>query len=274
MGKLPRKYLIRRVVLGLIVLALLAFVIWIALKIGSGIAGCVSGQGGSSAVSGSSDTSASESESASEPSVEEQWLAAESATSPSAWNLILVNDENRKDETYTPPLTAFEDTEYRVHPGICAPLTALIDAADNDGVILVIDSSYRGYDVQKQVYDNKVQELENEGYNQWDAPVRAGWEVPYPGESEHLTGLAVDLKPRYEEFTFDDSFAETKTGKWLAEHCYEYGFIIRYPKGHEEHTGFAYEPWHLRYVGKDAAAAIQQKGICFEEYLGKPLSAQ
>ena len=100
MGKLPRKYLIRRVVLGLIVLALLAFVIWIALKIGSGIAGCVSGQGSSSAVSGSSDTSASESESASEPSVEEQWLAAESATSPSAWNLILVNDENRKDETY------------------------------------------------------------------------------------------------------------------------------------------------------------------------------
>lgn len=272
MKKLPRKYLIRRIVLGVTVLLLLAFLIWVIVKLVGGVAGCIAGLGASSSESGSD--ASSESESSSSLSVEEQWLAKESATDPRAWNLILVNDENRKDETYEPELVAFEDTEFRLHPGVCASLTELIDAADHDGVILVIDSSYRGYDTQKEVYDAKVSELEAEGYNQWDAPVRAGWEVPYPGESEHLTGLAVDLKPRYEEYTFDDSFAETKTGQWLAEHCYEYGFVIRYPEGHESHTGFSYEPWHLRYVGKEVAKTIHDKDICLEEYLGKSLDIQ
>ena len=275
MEKLPRKYLIRRIALGLLVLEILVLLIWAAVKIAGGAAGFISGLGESSSGSSSgSSGSGSDSDSGSESqlSVEEQWLAAESATDPKAWNLILVNEANQKDETFVPPLTAFEDTDYRLHPGVCAPLTALIDAAEDDGVILVIDSSYRGYDTQKEVYDAKVDEILAQGYNQWDAPVRASWEVPYPGESEHLTGRAVDLKPRYEEFSFDESFAETKTGKWLAENCTDYGFIIRYPEGHESHTGFVYEPWHLRYVGKEAAAAIARKDFCLEEYLGKPLN--
>ena len=67
--------------------------------------------------------------------------------------------------------------------------------------------------------------------------------------------------------SLDESFGLTAEGKWLAEHCWEYGFIIRYPKGKEAITGYMYEPWHVRYLGKEIAAKVHKSGLCLEEYL-------
>lgn len=68
--------------------------------------------------------------------------------------------------------------------------------------------------------------------------------------------------------TIDDSFADTPEAEWLAENCYKYGFIIRYPKGKEDITGYKYEPWHIRYLGTEKAADVYKSGLTLEEYLG------
>ena len=87
-----------------------------------------------------------------------------------------------------------------------------------------------------------------------------------PGASEHQLGLAIDIiSDNYA--SLDEGFANTEAGKWLAEHSYEYGFILRYPQGKEYITGVEYEPWHFRYVGKEAAAVITKDGICLEEFI-------
>ena len=83
-----------------------------------------------------------------------------------------------------------------------------------------------------------------------------------PGFSEHQTGLTIDCN------TIDDAFGQTKEAQWLAEHCADYGFIIRFPDGKEDITGYQYEPWHIRYVGVDTAKEIDQLGVSLEEYLG------
>ncbi len=82
-----------------------------------------------------------------------------------------------------------------------------------------------------------------------------------PGCSEHETGLAFDVTARG-----DEDFEATPQFKWLSEHCWDYGFILRYPKGKEQITGIAYEPWHYRYVGEEAAKLIRDHGWTLEEY--------
>ena len=94
-----------------------------------------------------------------------------------------------------------------------------------------------------------------------------GWEQAdsfsaRPGYSEHQTGLTIDCN------TIDDAFGDTPEAAWLAQHCADYGFIIRFPQGKENITGYQYEPWHIRYVGADVAKEIQKYGLTLEEYLG------
>ena len=84
-----------------------------------------------------------------------------------------------------------------------------------------------------------------------------------PGHSEHQLGLAIDVNSCY------NSFADTKEGKWLAANCYKYGFILRYPSyAAEKYTGYAYEPWHIRYLGEELALKVTQSGLTLEQYLG------
>lgn len=126
-------------------------------------------------------------------------------------------------------------------------------AAQKDGVNLFIVSGFRSYDTQKRIYNNYVSR---------DGKAKADTYSARPGSSEHQTGLAMDLN------SLKTSFGETKEGKWLSKNCYKYGFIIRYPKGKQSVTGYIYEPWHVRYIGKDKAAAIYKSGLCLEEYYG------
>ena len=121
---------------------------------------------------------------------------------------------------------------------------------------------------QVQVFNDTVNSWINQGSSFWDAYQRTTQEVALPGTSEHGIGLAVDIvSNQYAEL--DAKQAETKEAQWLQEHCYEYGFILRYPPEKQSLTGIIYEPWHYRYVGREMAQKIKESGLTLEEYLGK-----
>ncbi|GGC73641.1 putative carboxypeptidase YodJ [Thalassobacillus devorans] len=138
-------------------------------------------------------------------------------------------------------------------------LEELFKGAKQDGVELVAASGYRSYERQKLIYEDNVKKNGEEHANQFSAK---------PGTSEHQTGLAMDVTSAAAAFKLDQDFIETKEGQWLADHGHEYGFIIRYPEGKSDITGYAYEPWHLRYVGKEPAAEIHQQEETLEEFFG------
>ena len=119
------------------------------------------------------------------------------------------------------------------------------NAAAKEGLNLYISSGYRSYTRQQTLYNNYVSKDGKELADTYSA--RAGY-------SEHQSGLCFDLN------TIDDSFAYTPESKWLEKHAQEYGFIIRYPKGKEDKTGYQYEPWHLRYLGVELATEVYEKG--------------
>ena len=127
------------------------------------------------------------------------------------------------------------------------------EAAEEEGLDLYIASGFRSYDLQASLYQR---------YCNADGQAAADTYSARPGHSEHQSGLAIDLN------SISSDFAYTAEGQWVAEHCWEYGFILRYPADKVSVTGYMYEPWHIRYVGRDTAAAIYQSGLCLEEYLG------
>jgi len=138
-------------------------------------------------------------------------------------------------------------------------LEQLFAAAKADGVALAGVSAYRPYGYQKALFHRYVQK---------DGLEKARMYSAVPGTSEHETGLAVDVAGIDGKCAATSCFAGTQEAIWLASHAQDYGFIIRYPKGKEDITGYIYEPWHLRYVGSEAAQAISEKEITLEEYLG------
>jgi D-alanyl-D-alanine carboxypeptidase len=139
-------------------------------------------------------------------------------------------------------------------------LAQLIAAAKTEGLSISPMSGYRSYATQVGVYNNEVK-----GFGQ----AQADRESARPGYSEHQTGLAIDVGGG--GCGIEDCFADTAEGKWLAAHAYEYGFIIRYPKGKENVTGYRYEPWHIRYVGKDLADEMHRTGaLTLEEFFNLP----
>ena len=125
--------------------------------------------------------------------------------------------------------------------------------AYNDGIYLEIISGFRSYQTQVYTYNSFVLDRGTELADRVSAR---------PGHSEHQTGLAFDIN------TTANYFADTPEAAWLEEHCAEYGFIIRYPRNKEDVTGYAYEPWHIRYIGKEKARIITASGLTLEEYYG------
>ncbi len=126
-------------------------------------------------------------------------------------------------------------------------------AALNDSVEINFMSGFRSYEEQIEVY---------KGWNEVYDDGSADRVSARPGHSEHQLGVAIDVN------SVKFSFADTEEGKWLAENCWKYGFIIRYKKGAEEITGYMYEPWHIRYLGNELAADVHFSGLTLEEYLG------
>ena len=184
---------------------------------------------------------------------------------PEAWNLILVNPWNPLPENYS--FTKKELSNGHAVDERCYPdLQAMMDACRAAGNSPVICSSYRSYEKQQSLYQNKVNRLAAQGYSQEKAREEAAKAVALPGTSEHQLGLAVDIVDIANQ-NLDSSQENTAVQQWLMEHSWEYGFILRYPNDKSDITGIIYEPWHYRYVGKDAAAEIYQQGLCLEEYL-------
>lgn len=129
------------------------------------------------------------------------------------------------------------------------------EGAKKDGITLTVVSGFRSYSTQKAVYNKWVSR---------DGKAKADTYSARPGYSEHQSGLAADLNH------VGSSFDNTKEAKWLAENCYKYGFILRYPQGKQSETGYIYESWHFRYVGKDLAKKLYNNGnwITMESYFG------
>lgn len=136
----------------------------------------------------------------------------------------------------------------------------LIAAAKSAGLSISPLSGYRSYNTQVSVYNNEVKT-----YGQATADTQSA----RPGTSEHQTGLAIDVGGG--GCGIEDCFGDTKEGKWLAANAHSYGFIIRYPEGKQDVTGYRYEPWHIRYVGTELASEMHKKGaLTLEEFFGLP----
>lgn len=187
------------------------------------------------------------------------------AASSLEWNLLLVNPWSTLPENFQVDLTELINNHYideRAYPD----LQEMMDDARAEGLSPLICSSYRTMQDQQELYDNKVASLLDEGWPQEDAKTEAARWVAIPGTSEHQTGLAVDIVATNYQM-LDEQQEETPEQQWLMENSWKYGFILRYPSNKSNITGIYYEPWHYRYVGREAAQEIYEQGICLEEYL-------
>jgi D-alanyl-D-alanine carboxypeptidase len=144
-------------------------------------------------------------------------------------------------------------------------LTAMFNSAKDEGVTLKIASAYRSYDYQNKIFSALAASVGTDKANQ---------SIALPGQSEHQTGLALDIASSSSLCYIETCFSGTSAGQWLAQNSYKFGFILRYPEGKEKLTQYIYEPWHFRYVGKDLAGAIYRSGLTLDEawpYLQKAL---
>ncbi len=190
---------------------------------------------------------------------------------PEDWNLILVNRTHPIPEDYEVELKNI-GSGHQIDARAYDDFRAMIQAAKSEGVYIYVTSSYRDLDKQTDLYNKKVESYVMQGYSYESAKEQAGQVVAVPGTSEHHLGLALDLVSS-EYRKLDEKQENTKGFKWLTEHSWEYGFILRYPNGETDITGIIYEPWHFRYVGLEAAKEITESGLTFEEYVGaRPVS--
>lgn len=187
---------------------------------------------------------------------------------PSDWDLLLVNKTHPLPKNYKADLGTIGN--YKLNKKVIPHYEALAKAAKKAGNPLVIVSSYRSPDYQEKIYQQQIDNYIKEGKSKQEAKKETADYMTKPGTSEHHTGLSLDVlgADYYEDGgTLEEKFAHTKSGKWLNDHCAEYGFIIRYPKAKEKITAIQYEPWHLRYVGKENAEYIMKHHLCLEEYI-------
>jgi LAS superfamily LD-carboxypeptidase LdcB len=180
--------------------------------------------------------------------------------------LVLVNRMNGLPGDYIPPDLVVPNVPFTTQEFVpqklmrkeaALALEQLFAKAAQDKVSLLAVSGYRSYDRQAEIFARNIQISPDE--IQFSAR---------PGESEHQTGLAIDVSGLTNSYQLSQSYADTPEGQWLKQNAPEFGFIIRYPMGKENITGYQYEPWHIRYVGKNVAPVISQQGLALEEYLG------
>ena len=145
---------------------------------------------------------------------------------------------------------------------------SMLQAASEDEINLAICSHYRDINRQEVLFNRKIRAYMKKGMSYMEAYKVSSQMVTVPGASEHQIGLAMDIVS--DNYTLlEEGFAQTEAGIWLKEHCAEYGFILRYPQGKEAITGIDFEPWHFRYVGKEAAGVIMSEELCLEEFWAK-----
>lgn len=178
----------------------------------------------------------------------------------------LINRQHRLSETYVPkdltetifPFCAPRGDSKKLMRKEAADWAALLFAqARWDGVQLYGVSGYRSFSRQKEIYEARIAALSDPADNLFIAP---------PGASEHQSGLALDVSCESIQFELTEEFSRTKEGKWLAKNSALFGFILRYPACKTEITGYAWEPWHIRYVTRSLALYLTLTGMTLEEF--------
>lgn len=187
------------------------------------------------------------------------------ARNTSSEYLILVNKTHDLKPDYEPsdlvdgkPAVSGGSGYQQMRKPAAAAFKKLAAAAKEEGYTIKITSGYRPYAYQKQIFERYVNKDGRYSAEQYSAE---------PGHSEHQTGLVADVSSPSVNYNLVQAYGATQEGAWLAKHAHKYGFIIRFPKGKEDITGYKYEPWHIRYVGKDAAKEIYKQKLTLEEYL-------
>lgn len=179
-----------------------------------------------------------------------------------AWLLMLVNRDHPIPEDYVVgdlvELRGGQKVDRRIYPD----LQEMFDAARAEGVYPIVGSGFRTREKQQSLMDNKIASYREQGYDSIEAVELAEAWVAVPGTSEHEVGICADINATSGS-TSDEVY------QWLAENAWKYGFILRYPEDKTDVTKTIYEPWHYRYVGREAAAEIQASGLCLEEYLAQ-----
>lgn len=186
------------------------------------------------------------------------------------WYLKLVNAKNPMTQEDVPEVATetIDSNGYQVDARIMDDLEEMFAAAQAAGRNPVICSAFRSWDTQEYLYQNKIQRvMTEEGLTEEEAAVEAGTVVAVPGTSEHQIGLALDIVSS-QYMNLDEKQMETEDQQWLMENSWKYGFILRYPLNKSDITGIIFEPWHYRYVGREAAKEIYEQDITLEEYLG------
>lgn len=179
--------------------------------------------------------------------------------------LLLVNKDHELQESYKPILHSICKGRLEAADILYEDLCDMLKDAGEAGYEFWIASAHRDRSYQQGLVDEDVQKYMSKGYS-YKTALEKTYEYTMPaGASEHETGLAIDILCSTNTI-MDESQACEPGNRWLAEHCHEYGFILRYPEDREDITGISYEPWHFRYVGKEAAAYLTQKGWTLEEF--------
>ena len=184
------------------------------------------------------------------------------------WRLTLVNSTHSLEDGYVPELADVDANGHQLDARAADALKEMLSDAKAAGLSPIVCSSYRTWEKQTSLFDAQVARCEAQGLTGDAAVAEARTVVAYPGTSEHQLGLAADIVALSYQI-LDEKQMETPEQQWLMEHCDEYGFILRYPEGKSDLTGVIFEPWHYRYVGKEAAKEIMSQGVCLEEYLGE-----
>jgi len=183
--------------------------------------------------------------------------------------LVLVTKKRNIPADYKPKNMVIPDVEFSfqgespkkyLREEAARALEELFQAAQKEGLNLLATSGYRSYETQKKIFENKTKAIGEEAANLVSA---------YPGQSEHQTGLAMDVTCSSVNYGLEESFGTTKEGLWVKDNAHKYGFIVRYPKGKESITGYIYEPWHIRFVGKEVAGYLFDHDLTLDEYFAE-----
>lgn len=180
--------------------------------------------------------------------------------------LVLVNKSRNLPSDYKPEDLVIPNVKFSFEEALekkymrkeaATALEELFNDANENELYIFAVSGYRSYKTQKSLFAAYANKYGEEAANTFSA---------FAGQSEHQTGLAMDVSCRSEGFRLTEEFGQTPEGQWLKENAHRFGFIIRYPEDRTEDTGYCYEPWHIRYVGTDAAKVIKDNNLILEEY--------
>lgn len=188
------------------------------------------------------------------------------------WFAVLNGPGNPLPEDFDPQTDAIDGAGYYLDSRAVEDFFAMQQAAQEAGLQLKIISGFRSTQRQQQLYEQEVQALLSQGLDQAAAEEQAQRVEQKAYESDHNTGLAVDLVPQYRQTKDAATIVQTPEYQWLSEHAAEYGFVLRYPEDKQEITGVEFKPWHWRYVGRELASFLKEQNLTLEEYWQQYLS--